>query len=189
MSVKHSLLALLAVQPMYGAQLRQEFEARTGGTWPLNVGQVYTTLNRLERDGLVESDGAADEEGRIAYRLTAAGTAEIDRWWAAPVDRDQTPRNELAIKLALAVTLGDVDVTQVVQIQRTATMRQMRDLTRLKAGADDDLAWGLVLDNLIFSAEAELRWLDHIETKVVAAGRRTTKPVIQPQAAKQAVRR
>ncbi|GAB3581367.1 PadR family transcriptional regulator [Calidifontibacter terrae] len=171
MSVKHSLLALLAVQPMYGAQLRQEFEARTGGTWPLNVGQVYTTLNRLERDGLVESNGEADDEGRIAYRLTEDGRAEITRWWTIPVDRDQTPRNELAIKLALAVTLGDVDVQQVVQIQRTATMRQMRDLTRLKASVENDLAWSLVLDNLIFTAEAELRWLDHIETKVVIAGR------------------
>lgn len=169
MSVKHSLLALLATEPMYGAQLRQEFETRTGGTWPLNVGQVYTTLNRLERDGLVESNGDADDEGRIAYRLTDAGRGEIERWWRAPVDRDQTPRNELAIKLALAVTLTEVDVQQVVQIQRTATMRQLRDLTRLKVDAQDDLAWSLVLDNLIFQAEAEIRWLDHIEARVSRA--------------------
>ena len=73
MSVKLGLMALLATQPMYGAQLRSEFERRTGGTWPLNVGQVYTTLGRLERDGLVEGSGAPDDEGRIAYRLTDAG--------------------------------------------------------------------------------------------------------------------
>ncbi|MBD2759387.1 hypothetical protein IEE94_07655 [Yimella sp. cx-573] len=90
--------------------------------------------------------------------------------FAEPItDRDQTPRNELAIKLALAVTLTEVDVQQVVQIQRTATMRQLRDLTRLKVDAQDDLAWSLVLDNLIFQAEAEIRWLDHIEARVSRA--------------------
>lgn len=171
MSVKHSLLALLATEPMYGAQLRGEFERRTGGTWPLNVGQVYTTLSRLERDGLVEGAGRADEEGRIAYRLTDAGRAEVTHWWSTPVDREQTPRNELAIKLALAVTLGGIDVPAVVQTQRTATMRHLRDLTKLKRTADNDLAWSLVLENLVFQAEAELRWLDHIESTLIRAGR------------------
>ena len=60
MSVRHALLALLSEGPKYGLQLRQEFEARTGEVWPLNVGQVYTTLQRLERDGLVESDEAGE---------------------------------------------------------------------------------------------------------------------------------
>lgn len=173
MSVKYGLLALLATEPMYGARLRSEFEARTGGTWPLNVGQVYTTLGRLERDGLVESVGAADEEGRIAYRLTDPGRAAIESWWAQPVDRSDTPRDELVIKLALAVTVPGVDVERVVQTQRTATVRHLRDLTRLKsqAGHDetmhnhaaDNHAWRLVIDNLIFTAEAEVRWLDHVE--------------------------
>ena len=104
MSVKQGLLALLAEEPMYGARLRAEFEARTGGTWPLNVGQVYTTLARLERDGLVKAAGAADDEGRISYRLTEAGRREVAQWWLSPVDRDSAPRDELAIKLALAVT-------------------------------------------------------------------------------------
>lgn len=167
MSIKHSLLALLQGGPMYGAQLRQEFEQRTGGTWPLNVGQVYTTLGRLERDGLVESAGAADEEGRIAYRLTDAGRSEVQQWWTVPVAREQTPRNELAIKLALAVTLPGVDVQRIVQTQRTATMTHLRDLTRLKRGADgDDLAWELVLESLIFADEAEVRWLDHVEARI-----------------------
>ena len=92
MSVKQGLLALLATEPMYGARLRTEFEARTGGTWPLNVGQVYTTLARLERDGLVEAVGE-DDEGRITYRLTRAGRAEVARWWLSPVEpRDHPAR-------------------------------------------------------------------------------------------------
>jgi len=189
MSVKYGLLALLATEPMYGARLRAEFEARTGGTWPLNVGQVYTTLGRLERDGLVVSVGEADEEGRIAYRLTDQGRGEITQWWTAPVDRSSTPRDELVIKLALAVTVAGVDVEHVVQTQRVATLRHLRDLTRLKhrsaAGSaqnrSNEHAWRLVLDNLIFAAEAEVRWLDHVEADLARAASRTrTTPVATP---------
>jgi len=175
MSVRQGLLALLATEPMYGARLRAEFEARTSGTWPLNVGQVYQTLTRLERDGLVEAVGA-DGEGRISYRLTEAGRAEVARWWLSPVDRETTPRDELVIKLALAVTVDGVDVARVVQTQRTATLRHLQDLTRLKQRAtashesqdhgDVDLAWLLVLENLIFAGEAEVRWLDHVEARL-----------------------
>jgi len=177
MSIRRGLLALLAQEPMYGAQLRSEFESRTGGTWPLNVGQVYTTLARLERDGLVEAAGGADDEGRINYRLTDLGRAEVQRWWAAPVDRGDTPRDELVIKLALAVTVPGVDIQRLVQTQRTATLRHLQDLTKLKRAASDEaggrgpdqrneLAWLLVLDNLVFAAEAEIRWLDHVESRL-----------------------
>ena len=177
MSIRLGLLALLDEQPMYGAQLRAEFESRTGGTWPLNIGQVYTTLSRLERDGLVVQDGGADEDGRITYALTPAGHDEVVAWWATPVVRDTTPRDELVIKLALAVTAPGVDVAQVVQTQRTASLKALRDLTRLKQQALEndrsgsslertELAWVLVLENLIFAAEGEVRWLDHVEARI-----------------------
>ncbi len=169
MTIKQSLLALLAEQPRYGAQLRTEFETRTGGTWPLNVGQVYTTLNRLERDGLVEAATEPDQDGRIAYRLTEAGSQEASRWWLTPVDRSDQPRDELTIKLALAVTVPGIDVRAVVQTQRTQSLRTLQDLTRLKQQAtqNEDLAWQLVLDHLIFAAEAEVRWLDHVEARLI----------------------
>jgi DNA-binding PadR family transcriptional regulator len=175
MSVRQALLALLDEQPMYGAQLRAQFERRTGGTWPLNVGQVYQTLARLERDGLVEPTGPADDEGRIAYRLTEPGRTASASWWTTPVDRTEAPRDELVIKLALAVTVTGVDVPAVVQAQRTQTLRQLQDLTRLKQRADDqqDLAWLLVLDNLVFASEAEIRWLDHVEARLVRGRGRT----------------
>ena len=178
MSIRQGLLALLAQQPMYGAQLRAEFERRTGGTWPLNVGQVYTTLARLDRDGLVEAAGGSDEEGRIAYRLTAAGREAVGRWWLTPVDRSDHPRDELAIKLALAVTVEDVDVPAVVQAQRTQSLRGLQDLTRLKqrATAEDDLAWLLVLEHLVFTAEAEVRWLDHVESRLLRRARTAPAP-------------
>ena len=80
MSVPHALLALLSEGPKYGLRLREEFEARTGEVWPLNVGQVYTTLQRLERDGLVEANAAGDDSQQKAFRITADGEAELASW-------------------------------------------------------------------------------------------------------------
>jgi DNA-binding PadR family transcriptional regulator len=171
MSIRNGLLALLAEAPTHGYLLRQVFEERTGGTWPLNVGQVYTTLGRLERDGLVralEADDSDPAEGRQLYGLTDEGRAEVATWFATPVPRDSAPRDELAIKLALAVTMPDVDVAALVQTQRTETMRTLQNYTRLKAHAGDaEVAWLLALDALLFQAEAELRWLDHCESTVL----------------------
>src|SRR3954468_8288889 len=99
MSVRHALLALLSEGPMYGLQLRQEFEARTGEVWPLNVGQVYTTLQRLERDGLVESDGVDDDGPQKGFRITTAGDDELVGWLHAPGDIGAPPRDELVIKV------------------------------------------------------------------------------------------
>ncbi len=174
MSIKHGLLALLERGPMYGYQLRAEFESSTGSTWPLNVGQVYTTLTRLERDGLVRAEGEPDAEGRQVYVVTDEGRAEVFAWFSTPVTVKQRPRDELAIKLAMAVTTPGVDVTLVVQTQRSATLRSLQELTRLKTLADDvtDAAWLLVLESMIFGAEAEVRWLDHCETKVARLARR-----------------
>src|SRR3954453_19109874 len=168
MPIRRGLLTLLASEPMHGYQLRSEFDAATGATWPLNIGQVYTTLSRLERDGFVEPVGEAD--GGVSSRITEQGLDEVTKWFDAPVPREGRPRDELAIKLALALTTPGVDVPKVVQIQRTATLRSLQDLTRLKAGADPvaDAAWLLVLEAMIFQAEAEVRWLDHCETRIAA---------------------
>ncbi|GAB4001419.1 PadR family transcriptional regulator [Nocardioides ultimimeridianus] len=184
MSVKHALLALLEQQPMYGYQLRVEFEQRTGTTWPLNVGQVYTTLTRLERDGLASAEGE-DAEGHVIYRITDAGRDEVAAWFTTPVARTQPPRDELAIKLALAVTVPGVDVGSVIQQQRSATMTALQDYTRLKRRAADgdqpaDLAWSLVLDSLVFAAEAEVRWLDHCEARLRRAATERPATVTAP---------
>jgi len=167
MSIRYGLLALLQRGPMYGYQLRVAFEETTGGTWPLNIGQVYTTLSRLERDGLAEPLPASDT-GQRPYSITDAGRADLLSWFTTPVQRGERPRDELAIKLALALRTAGVDVPRVIQAQRTATMRSLQEYTRLKArtAAPDDLSWLLVLDAMIFQAEAEVRWLDHCEATV-----------------------
>ncbi|GGK70480.1 transcriptional regulator [Sphaerisporangium melleum] len=167
MSIRHGILALLTQGPRYGYQLRTEFEASTGATWPLNIGQVYTTLSRMERDGLV-APGEQDEQGRVVYAITDKGRSELERWFGTPVAQADRPRDELVIKLAMAVTSPSADVRQVVRAQRTATMRALQELTRAKR-AEAGAAQRLVLDSMIFQAEAEQRWLDHCEVVLAAA--------------------
>src|SRR6267378_2662575 len=107
MSVRHALLALLTEGPKYGLQLRDEFEARTGEVWPLNVGQVYTTLQRLERDEFVESDGAGQAGPQKHFKITPAGSAELETWLRTPSDTSP-PRNELVIKVLVALSVPGV---------------------------------------------------------------------------------
>jgi DNA-binding PadR family transcriptional regulator len=186
--IRHGLLALLARGPRYGYQLRSEFESSTGVTWPLNIGQVYSTLSRLARDGLADRIGA-DGEGRFVYRIRPEGADEVRSWFATPVERTDRPRDELAIKLAMAVTTPGVDAREVVRTQRAATLRTLQDLGRLRdeavraapagdggerggagGGGGHVTAWRLVIDSMIFQAEAELRWLDHCEAGLPPAG-------------------
>jgi len=179
MSIRHGLLALLEREPMHGYQLRAEFESTTGSTWPLNVGQVYTTLSRLERDGLVEAcgeDADDDSAARVRYAITAAGRAELSQWFTSPVTSRDRPRDELAIKLALSVTVPGVDVAAVIQRQRAATVSTLQDLTRLKRDGGEDLSWSLVLEAMRFQAEAEVRWLDHCEGALARAARHRSSP-------------
>ncbi len=171
MSVKHALLALLAEGEQYGYELRAGFEERTGGAWPLNIGQVYTTLDRLERDGLVDRH-EADADRQVYYSLTDAGRTAADDWWATPTGSSGPSRDDVALKVALAATSPGVDVRAVIQTQRKATMSALQDLTRTKrASADRDDAWELVADAMIFRAEAEVRWLDHTESRLAQRAR------------------
>ncbi|MFJ4252997.1 helix-turn-helix transcriptional regulator [Microbacterium sp. NPDC090003] len=172
MSVRQSLLAILDQGPCYGYQLRHEFDRRTGSRWPLNVGQIYNTLERLERDGFVARLDA-DAQGHIYWRITADGSAEVARWLASPVVRTTAVRDEVAIKLAVAATLPGVDARAAIRAQRAETTEH---LARLRAEATtvgdvedaEQLARSLVMDSLIFTAEAEERWLTHLEERLAA---------------------
>ncbi|HEV2243881.1 MAG TPA: PadR family transcriptional regulator [Streptosporangiaceae bacterium] len=161
MSVRHALLALLSEGPKYGLQLREEFEARTGEVWPLNVGQVYTTLQRLERDGLVESDGSADEGPQKGFRITAAGEEELAGWLRTPPDLSSPPRDELVIKVLVAARLPGVDVHEVIQTHRRYLVQLMQQWTRIKEEDDGhDVALGLAVDAELFRLDSVTRWLD-----------------------------
>ena len=180
MSVRHALLALLSEGPKYGLQLREEFEARTGEVWPLNVGQVYTTLQRLERDGLVESDGEPDEGPQKGFRITAAGGAELAGWLRTPPDLASPPRDELVMKVLVATTVPGVDVHEVIQAHRRYLVQLMQQWTRIKeeeAGSDLNLA--LVVDAELFRLDAVVRWLDSADGRIKRAA---IDPPTQPSA-------
>lgn len=177
-AVRWGLLALFADGPKYGYQVKSEFDAHTSGGWALNVGQVYTTLDRLARDGYVTPVGS-NAEGREVFAITDQGRQALADWFVTPVTQTDRPRSELAIKLAMAAIAPGVDVAAVVQAQRAESMRQMRDYTGLRRQADEshDVAWLLLVDHLIFTVDSEIRWLDHVEATVLRrAGPRRTPP-------------
>jgi len=168
-SVRHALLALLSEGPKYGLQLREEFEARTGEVWPLNVGQVYTTLQRLERDGLVESEDA-DDSPQKAYQITVAGTAELAEWLRKPPDLSAPPRDELVMKVLVAAGLPGTDVHAVIQEHRRYLVQLMQQWTRIKDGdGDDDLGLVLAVDAELYRLDSVVRWLDAADARLKRA--------------------
>jgi DNA-binding PadR family transcriptional regulator len=161
MSVRHALLALLSEGPKYGLQLREEFEARTGEVWPLNVGQVYTTLQRLERDGLVESDSEGEDGPQKGFHITSAGERELTTWLHTPPDLSSPPRDELVIKVLIALRMPGTDVFEVIQAHRRYLVQLMQQWTRIKEeAAEDDLNLALAVDAELFRLDSVIRWLD-----------------------------
>ncbi len=168
MSVPHALLALLREGPKYGLRLQNEFEARTGEVWPLNVGQVYTTLQRLERNGLVEADGEAERsQKQKRYRITSAGAQELADWLRTPPDLVPPPRDELVIKVLVALQVPGIDVHEILQVHRRHVIEVMQRYTRIKAeAAQDDVPLALVADAELFRLEAIVRWLDAADVRL-----------------------
>ena len=166
MIVRHALLALLSEGPKYGFQLAQEFEAGTGEMWPLNTGQVYSTLQRLERDGLVESDDA-DDGTQKGFHITDAGREELDDWLHTPPDTSSPPRDELVIKVLVALRIPGVDAAALAQLYRRHVIEAMQQYTRVKeTAAEDDLGLLLVADAEIYRLEAVIRWLDAADARI-----------------------
>jgi DNA-binding PadR family transcriptional regulator len=178
MSIRHALLALLSEGPKFGLQLRQEFEAGTGDVWPLNVGQVYTTLQRLERDGFVESDEGEEAGPQKDYRITPEGEAELAIWLRTPPDLSQPPRDELVIKVLVAMRVPGVDVHEVIQVHRRYVVEVMQQWTRLKEDeAGFDLNFALVVDAELFRLDSVVRWLDTADGRLKRASVEVENPV------------
>jgi len=165
-SVRESLLSLLRDGPDYGFSLKTRFEQATGDVWPLNVGQVYTTLDRLERDGLVEVDETGEQK---LYALTPAGSDQVAAWFGAQPADHAPPRDDMLIKLLVALTFGRDHALDVLSKQRSALVDGMR--SRRRAAADDSevFAARLVADAVLLRTEADVRWLDRCEERILAA--------------------
>jgi DNA-binding PadR family transcriptional regulator len=170
-SVRHALLALLSEGPKYGLRLREEFEAGTGEVWPLNIGQVYTTLQRLERDGLIQSDDDAERDSpQKRFRITAEGERELAAWLRTPADMSSPPRDELVIKVLVAMRVAGTEVREVIQAHRRYLVELMQQWTRIKeADADRDVALGLAVDAELFRLDAVVRWLDAADGRIKRA--------------------
>jgi DNA-binding PadR family transcriptional regulator/Sec-independent protein translocase protein TatA len=184
MSVRHALLALLSEGPKYGLQLREEFEARTGEVWPLNVGQVYTTLQRLERDGLVESDDDADQDGpQKGFRITTAGEHELTAWLRTPPDLASPPRDELVMKVLVALRVPGTDVHEVIQVHRRYVVEVMQQWTRIKeTEAESDMSLALVVDAELYRLDSVIRWLDSADGRIKRAAADTETQATETQA-------
>jgi DNA-binding PadR family transcriptional regulator len=166
LSVRHALLALLSEGPKYGLKLQHEFEARTGEVWPLNVGQVYTTLQRLERDGLIASDDETSDGPQKGFTITEDGREELLAWLRPPV-AEIPPRDELVIKILVAMQVPGIDVRDVIQAHRRRLVESMQRYTRIKAEAGPgDVSLALVVDAELFRLEGVVRWLDAADSRI-----------------------
>ncbi len=141
-----------------------EFDEATGQVWPLNIGQVYSSLQRLERDDLVALDAEGDDRRR--YRITAEGLGFLRASLLRPVPRDGETRDEVTMKVLMAAVSGAARVDELVARQREETMAALQRFTRHKAATSpSDFAALVQLDRLILRCRAELDWLDLVETR------------------------
>lgn len=180
MSMRPALLALLSEGPSYGWKLRQDFEQRTGEVWPVNGGQVYTTLQRLERDALIESDDAEAEGAQRRFRLTGEGRAELGRWLETPPDLSAPPRDDLVIKVMVAVGVPGIDARRLLQVHRRHLVEVMRDYARVKDASPGEARLAMVADAETFRLDAQVRWLDSVESSLEELGSPVAPPSDAP---------
>jgi DNA-binding PadR family transcriptional regulator len=159
MSISHTLLGLLERGPRHGYDLKRAYDERFGQDRPLHYGQVYSTLSRLLKHGLVEVTGVESGDGpdRKRYTITAAGVTDVETWLGTPEAPEPYLQNTLYTKVVLALLSGR-NAADVLDTQRAEHLRVMRELTRRKAGGD--LADALICDHALFHLEADLRWLE-----------------------------
>ncbi len=182
MSVRNALLGLLAQKPRHGYELRSAFVAMLGGesNWDLKPAQVYTTLARLVKAGLIAQQETAQAGGpeKTIYAITATGQEELLRWFNTPVAATHQ-QDEVYLKLVLSLATGSVDPYHILQAQRASLYQQLHVVTekRTIAYPDNDLALILLYDQTIMHLEADLRWLDMVEARLDDIRRQ---PVPQP---------
>ncbi|MCZ7416762.1 MULTISPECIES: PadR family transcriptional regulator [unclassified Streptomyces] len=159
MSISHTLLGLLEAGPRHGYDLKRAFDARFGHDKPLHYGQVYATMSRLLKNGLVEVDAVEAGEGpeRKRYAITDAGVSDVGNWLEHPEKPEPYLQSTLYTKVVLALLTGR-DAAGLLDTQRAEHLRLMRELTRRKR--EGDLADQLICDHALFHLEADLRWLE-----------------------------
>lgn len=167
MAVPEVLLALMEPHPLHGYELRQRYGALLGFRRPLRSGQIYSTLQRLQRDGLVTVAGVGRSGGpdRTFFQVTEAGTSGLERWFSEPEAVQQYLQPELYAKVVLAL-LTQRDATQVLDVQRAAHRTLMREMTKIKSSQRSEPLEVIAADLAIFHLDADLRWIDSTERRL-----------------------
>ncbi|MFC8675617.1 PadR family transcriptional regulator [Streptomyces griseorubiginosus] len=160
MSTRHLLLGLLAGGPSHGYDLKRRHDDRFPQARPLAYGQVYTTLQRLVRDGLAEVDGTDSDGGpeRTKYRATDEGARELAEWAGQTAPPAPFVANEIFAKVVVSILAGG-DPDAYLRAQRAAHMARMRELTAVKTAPGADLATVLSADYALNHLDADLRWM------------------------------
>lgn len=162
MSLKFGILGLMTEEPLHGYEIKSRFETLMGGTWDVNIGQIYATLQRLERDGLIVAASERGDRGKLAYRLTEQGAQEFTAWLNQPETAPPLLHEDLSVKLLLLRRLAPEDLAQLLQRQRRVQLQHLRDLGTLErqARADGRTDLLLILRGAILHTEADIKWLD-----------------------------
>jgi DNA-binding PadR family transcriptional regulator len=163
-------MGLLAEEPLHGYEVKNRFEAMLGGTWEVNIGQVYTTLQRLERDGLVRPVGERGDRGKLVYELSDRGREALDGWLGQPESGPQELREEIYVKLLLAARLANGDLGPLLGRQKRAYLQRLRDLNRLEDRARKDGRKDLarLVRGALLHTEADIKWIDELSEMAIS---------------------
>jgi DNA-binding PadR family transcriptional regulator len=161
------VLGLLAGEPLHGYEVKSRFEAMLGGTWEVNIGQIYTTLQRLERDGFVRPVGPRGDRGKLAYELSPAGRQALDEWLAAPDAGPQQLHEDIYVKLLLATRIANGDLPGLLARQKRAYLQRLRDLNNLEERARREGRRDLarLVRGALLHTEADLKWMDELASE------------------------
>jgi DNA-binding PadR family transcriptional regulator len=170
MSVGHTLLGLLERGPRHGYELKRAYDEHFGHDRPLHYGQVYSTLSRLLRNGLIEENGVEQGGGpdRKRYAVTSDGVTDVERWLATPEKPEPYLQSTLFTKVVIALLSGR-DAEDLLDSQRATHLDAMRELTARKSGGD--LTDQLICDHALFHLEADLRWLELTTARLTELGK------------------
>ncbi|MHB9114907.1 MAG: PadR family transcriptional regulator [Thermoleophilia bacterium] len=171
----------MAQGPQHGYELKTAMETDLISLSPLNFGQVYTTLDRLERDGFVAHHTVEQDErpAKKVYEITRAGRDELLAWMGSPSVPDLDLRNATFLKLVLVQSLdSEIDGPspgEVLLVERRACFAKLHEvasarveLGRSRVGEGGAVTSALLLDLAALRLEAFLKWLDRCEAALVA---------------------
>ena len=167
MSLKYGVLGLLKAEPLHGYEVKNRFEAMLGGTWDVNIGQIYTTLQRLERDGLIRPLGGRGDRRKLLYELSPEGQKALDEWLAQPDASPQQLHEEIYVKLLLATRIANGDLKGMLARQKRAYLQRLRDLNRLeeRARRDGRIDLARLVRGALLHTEADLKWMDELSSE------------------------